>query len=551
MTGFLLVCAVIAAIVFWAQKSDLRKQIESLNSKLVEVQSAAVKSEESHRSEVESASRLHNVEQANLQLEIERLHEELRLLAPYRAITDVRAEVARIRAEGVRERDFLVSEAKIIKDQSLAAARDRREKLEELITAANQQAAQIIANAKESASQIAGDAYRALKDADSLRETATAMRNVIEGYGDRYLKPTFSLLDELAETYAFDEAGKELKLARGRTQLMIESGRAATCDYVEPARRSTAIRFVIDAFNGKVDSILTRSKADNHGTLERQIRDACALVNSNGAAFRNACITDEYLSARLEELRWATAVHVLREREREEQRAIRERIREEERVRREIDRALKDAAKEEDMLERAMEKVRQQVAKASEDQKQKFEADLQALQVRLLEAEARSQRALSMAQQTRAGHVYIISNVGSFGEDVFKVGMTRRLEPLDRVRELGDASVPFGFDVHAMIWSDDAPALERALHLDFVKAQINKVNPRKEFFRVGISDIRAAIESRGIEASWTMAAAASEYRESLAIEARMAESDVLAEDWVRNQVAHELSEESVLEEEIS
>ncbi|MGE8398295.1 MAG: DUF4041 domain-containing protein, partial [Comamonas sp.] len=330
------------------------------------------------------------------------------------------------------------------------------------------------------------------------------------------------MLDELAETYAFDDAGKQLKQARERTQLMVESGRAATCEYVEASRRTTAIRFVIDAFNGKVDSILTRSKADNHGTLERQIRDACALVNNNGSAFRNARITDEYLAARLEELRWATAVDALREREREEQRAIRERIREEERVRREIERALKDAAKEEEMLERSMEKVRQQVAKASEDQKQKFEADLQALQQRLEEAEARSQRALSMAQQTRAGHVYIISNIGSFGEDVFKVGMTRRLEPLDRVRELGDASVPFGFDIHAMIWSEDAPTLERALHMEFVQAQINKVNPRKEFFRVGISDIRAAIEKRGIEASWTMAAAASEYRESLAIEARMA-----------------------------
>lgn len=551
MTGFLLVCAVIAAIVFWAQKSDLRKQIESLNRKIAEIQHAAVKLDESYRSDFENAERQYEAAQADLRREIDRLRDELSLLSPYRGIRDVRAEVARIRAEAVRERDFLVSEAKIIKEQSLEAARDRREKLESLITSANQQAAQIIASAKESASQIAGDAYRALKEADSLKETATAMRNVIEGYGDRYLKPTFSLLDELAETYAFDEAGKELKQARARTQLMVDSGRAATCDYVEAARRITAIRFVIDAFNGKVDSILTRSKADNHGTLERQIRDACALVNSNGSAFRNARITDEYLSARLEELRWATAVYVLREREREEQRVIRERIREEERVRREIDRALKDAAKEEDMLERAMEKVRQQVAKASEDQKQKFEADLQALQLRLLEAEARSQRALSMAQQTRAGHVYIISNVGSFGEDVFKVGMTRRLEPLDRVRELGDASVPFAFDIHAMIWSDDAPALERALHMDFVKAQLNKVNPRKEFFRVGITEIRAAIEKRGIEASWTMAAAASEYRESLAIEARMAESDVLAEDWVRNQAAFELSEEAVLEEEIS
>lgn len=95
-----------------------------------------------------------------------------------------------------------------------------------------------------------------------------------------------------------------------------------------------------------------------------------------------------------------------------------------------------------------------------------------------------------MAQQTRTGHVYVISNIGSFGEHVFKIGMTRRLEPKDRVRELGDASVPFEFDIHAMIFSDDAPTLKRALHRHFLKQQVNKVNPRK-----GILQSRSAVHS--------------------------------------------------------
>lgn len=126
-----------------------------------------------------------------------------------------------------------------------------------------------------------------------------------------------------------------------------------------------------------------------------------------------------------------------------------------------------------------------------------------------------------MAQQTKCGTVYVISNVGSFGENVYKVGMTRRLEPLDRVRELGDASVPFPFDVHAFIESDDAPALETALHHELAMAQMNKVNPRKEFFRVDLAFIRKLVETRGLEATWTMAAEAAEYRESLAIEDRI------------------------------
>ena len=222
---------------------------------------------------------------------------------------------------------------------------------------------------------------------------------------------------------------------------------------------------------GKVDSILSRLKKDNYGILEQKIRDAYATVNYLGQAFRNARITEEYLSARLIELKWGVAVMALKEKAKEEQRRIKEQMREEERARREYERAIKDAAKDEETLRKAMEKARSEIAKANDLQKAKYEAKLLELEQKLQEAEARSQRAMSMAQQTRSGHVYIISNIGSFGEDVYKIGMTRRLEPLDRVRELGDASVPFPFDVHAMIFSDDAPTLESELHRLFARNQ--------------------------------------------------------------------------------
>ena len=122
-----------------------------------------------------------------------------------------------------------------------------------------------------------------------------------------------------------------------------------------------------------------------------------------------------------------------------------------------------------------------------------------------------------MAQQTKRGHVYIISNIGSFGEDIYKIGMTRRLEPLDRVKELSSASVPFVFDVHAMIYSEDAPALEKELHSYFDLASMNKVNSRKEFFEITLQEIRDYVEEAGLEAHWTMAADATEYRQSLSI----------------------------------
>lgn len=122
-----------------------------------------------------------------------------------------------------------------------------------------------------------------------------------------------------------------------------------------------------------------------------------------------------------------------------------------------------------------------------------------------------------MAQQTRVGNVYVVSNIGSFGDDIVKIGLTRRLVPQDRIRELGDASVPFEFDVHAMIQSEDAPTLERELHAQFEEYRVNKVNYRKEFFRVPLQAIRDFVAARQLEATFTMAAEAHEYRESLAL----------------------------------
>ena len=150
-----------------------------------------------------------------------------------------------------------------------------------------------------------------------------------------------------------------------------------------------------------------------------------------------------------------------------------------------------------------------------------------------------------MAQQTKRGNVYVISNVGSFGENVYKVGMTRRLDPMDRVKELGDASVPFPFDVHAVIESDDAPALETKLHRALALMQVNKVNPRKEFFRVQLADIRTLVERAGLKANWTIEAAATEYRETMKIEEDMRNDPAAKQKWEEYaaSIATEASEE--------
>ncbi|AZC37788.1 DUF4041 domain-containing protein [Pseudomonas chlororaphis] len=469
----------------------------------------------------------------------QQLQLKLKELERFKDIVDAEAEAARILGETKSERSQLLQQAQSKVDQA-----------ESRLKQAIADAEKIIASAQERAEQVAGDALAAMGKAKHYTDAAQAMKNIIDGYGDAYIVPTYNLLDDLAEEFGFTEAGQKLKAARDFTRQMVKTGRAAACDYVETNRRETALRFVVDAFNGKVDSILSRSKSDNHGKLEQEIRDAAALVNLNGAPFRNARITEDYLVSRLEELRWAVTTKLLKDQEREEQRQLREQIREEEKARREYERAIKEAAKEEATLRKALEKAQEQVAAASAAERAEFEARLALLQQQLQAAEDKNQRALSMAQQTRAGHVYVISNIGSFGEQVFKIGMTRRLEPLDRVRELGDASVPFEFDVHAMIFSDDAPGLEKQLHRHFLREQVNKVNPRKEFFRIGLPAIRAELEELGVETQWTMSAKALEFKETQRIEQQIIENPAIAAEWTRHQLeveeAIEQSEEEAL-----
>lgn len=436
-------------------------------------------------------------------------------------------------------------DASAIKKEAREKANELKKKADAILNNATTQANTIIKSAQQKAENIAGSAYKIKEESENLEKTLIALKNTVRGYGDDYIIPTYTLIDQLADDFGYTQAGDELKKARERTKLMVKNNTAAKCDYVEDYRRTTAIDFITDAFNGKVDTILTSVKQDNFGILKQKITDAYYLVNNLGKAFRNAVITSEYLESRLDELKWAVVCTELKNQEKEEQRRIREQMREEERARREIEKAIKEAAKEEEMLKKAIEKAQQAVAKASEEQKAKYEMQLQELNEKLKQAEEKNQRALSMAQQTKSGHVYIISNIGSFGDNVFKIGMTRRLEPTDRVRELGDASVPFPFDIHAMIYSEDAPKLETILHKTFVSNQVNKVNPRKEFFRVPLSDIRKQIDSMDIQAKWTMTAEAYDWRETLAIEKAIAKDKSLQLEWENKQSQ---IEEEILEE---
>ncbi len=467
------------------------------------------------------------------------------------------ADAGRLVAEAQEQARAIIAEAEQRAEAQLASAKETANAVtseaktkakaltaetQAILDSATMQATKMLDSATKKAEETGGSAYEAMRNAALYEKSFKAMKRAIDGYGDEYIIPQQSLLDDLADDFSHTQAGQELKRARETTKVMIRNGSAAACGYVESSRRETAINFVVDAFNGKVDSILSRVKHDNAGKLEQQMRDAFTLVNYNGRAFRDAQITEAFLAARLDELKWAAIVHQFALEEREEQRRLKEQIREEARAARERERALREAAKQEDMLRKAIEQVQEQFEHASGEQRVKFEERLHEMAERLRQAEERKQRAVSMAQQTSKGYVYVLSNIGSFGEDVYKIGLTRRWDPMERVRELGDASVPFGFDVHAMILSENAPKLEQELHEHFMLTQVNKTNRRKEFFRVSLGEIREEIERLGVTTgvAWTMTADAKEYRETLAIEKGIKEDPAERDAWIKRQRRLEL-----------
>ena len=240
---------------------------------------------------------------------------------------------------------------------------------------------------------------------------------------------------------------------------------------------------MLRAFNGECEGFIADVRWNNILKMEERILKAFEAINKVGELFMIS-ITENYFNLKQEELRLTFEYQDKLHKEKEEQRRIQEQIREEDRVQKEIEKALKDSEDEEKRKNNALEQARKEMEKATGEQLTKLKEKMIQLETELNEARELKQRALSMAMQTKKGNVYVISNVGSFGENVFKIGMTRRIVPMDRVRELGNASVPFEFDVHAMIPSDNAPELEKLLHKEFDSHKVNLVNDRREFFNV-------------------------------------------------------------------
>jgi hypothetical protein len=282
------------------------------------------------------------------------------------------------------------------------------------------------------------------------------------------------------------------------------------------------LKLMLRAFNGECDAAVANVSWNNVTKMEQRILRSFQAVNELGKVMQ-MCITDTFLDERLSELRLAHEYQEKRQEEREEQRRIREEIREEEKAEREFQKAREEAEKEELRYRKALERAREEANAATGAALRKLTDQIAAFEAKLNEARNAKERAIARAQLTKSGFVYVISNIGSFGEKVFKIGMTRRMEPMERIQELGDASVPFPFDLHAMLYSDNAPELEGALHELFTDRRLNRVNPRKEFYRdVELGEVEAFVRSRGLSAQFIAIPEAKEYRETQAMLAEAA-----------------------------
>lgn len=277
------------------------------------------------------------------------------------------------------------------------------------------------------------------------------------------------------------------------------------------------IKLSLRAFNNECDNIITKVKFNNVEKSAERIKKIFKEINSL-TDMQQVAIRTDYLNLKIEELYLKYEYECKKQEEKEEQLAIKERMREEAKVLKELEAAKKKIEKEETHFNNAIKDLNSKLEKATDEEKDVLLAKIKELQEQLKDVEEAKKDLTHREQNTRAGYVYVISNIGSFGENVYKIGMTRRLDPMDRVRELGGASVPFKFDVHAMIFSDDAPALENTLHKKFADRSVNKVNMRKEFFNVSLKEIKKeVIKNHNATIEFTMLAEAQEYRETLAI----------------------------------
>lgn len=374
---------------------------------------------------------------------------------------------------------------------------------------------------------------------DSLHNTANALHYEIDSSEQRLkaLQEQILVAEETIEmesfslykpTYAYaasEEYKEKLDAVRQEQKKMLKSGDAAKCSTIWTINGSKvdgkkqtndSIKLFLRAFNVECDSAIRDVKFSNFDRCAQRIEKSYEQINNLGRV-STVAINYGYLQLKMKELRLAFEYAQKKQQEKDDQAEIRRQQREQAKLNKEIAEARKAAEKERLHFEQALSAIDAQL-NACTDTQRKAELESRRAEIRdgLDGISAKLEDIDYRQSNQRAGYVYIISNIGAFGENVYKIGMTRRLNPMERVDELGDASVPFYFDVHAMIFSEDAPALEAALHHAFEDKRLNKVNTRREYFRVTLDEIKEVVRANHDKSvEFIDVPAAEQYRESL------------------------------------
>lgn len=263
-------------------------------------------------------------------------------------------------------------------------------------------------------------------------------------------------------------------------------------------------KLMLRAYNAEADVLVRTMKPYKLDSAIDRLTKTTATIAKLGTTM-SIHISTDYHSVRVRELELMADYLAKREEEKERERAERERLKEEQRAQRELEAERKRLEKEQQHFQTVYEAL---LAKGDEAAALRLKDQLDDVERAIHDVDYR-------AANARAGYVYVISNLGAFGERIVKIGMTRRLDPKDRVRELGDASVPFRFDVHALHFSGDAVGIEAELHRRFDDRRVNRVNGRKEFFYATPRDVKEHLmELAGEILTYDENAEAIEYHQS-------------------------------------
>lgn len=409
------------------------------------------------------------------------------------------------------------------------------EDLKALLTPEQQQLIDITDNIKKletKRNEIEKDINKLESRYANLNKECEYKRKQIVVLDDRILLEDFGLYEPLYDFAKSDEYKKKLDEVREKQKYMIKNKTAvnyfdgwAVDGSKAKGRKMTNdnIKQILRSFNIECENIIDRVKFNNIESMKKRIEKSYTSLNKLNQSVR-VSISDSFYKLKLQELHLAYEYQVKKQEEKEEQKRIREEIREEARLQKELDEARKNVNKDLKHFKNALESVLSQLSDINldDDRKQSLLDKKEEIENQVNELESKLKDIDYRQNNQKAGYVYIISNIGSFGENVYKIGMTRRLTPQDRIDELGDASVPFNFDVHAMIFSHDAPALENALHKALENKKVNMINKRREFFNVTLEEIEEIVKANfDNTVEFTKLPEAEQYRESLKIKQKL------------------------------